>query len=113
MKRLIAGQPARLAPILILLASLALSGVAWAQAPGADKDNPASMGFEATDEPIKENLPGWPFLYGAYSFIWAILMGYVVFLWMRQRQLNEQIARIDRRLGEVDHKLDMLDEAKG
>jgi hypothetical protein len=90
-------------------ALLLLAGPALAQQ--ADKPS-NSVGFQAVEGPIKENLPGWPFLYGAYTVLWVLMMGYVIFLWLRQRKLDDQIARVDQRLAQIDQKLDALDEGR-
>ncbi len=99
--------------------SFAQDGQPAAEAPATEKpetykkptaeplDN--AMGFQATSEPTKENLPGWPFLYGAYAVIWALMLSYIIFLWRTQSKLDTRVASLDRKLDELDKKLDELD----
>ena len=83
------------------------------EAPAADAkaegDTP-TMGFEAaTDEAPKENLPAWPFLYGAYTFLWLLIFAYVVFLWRKQAALEARISAVDKRMDAVDAALEALE----
>jgi hypothetical protein len=87
------------------LAALLVGSLAHAQGDG----KMPSQSFEALkDGVVRENLPGWPFLYGAYGFILFCLLAYIIFLWSRQRTLDAKIAQVDRRLTEVDQALDKL-----
>ena len=90
----------------ICLASLLLCTTTWAQ--GADSP---SQAFEAGGTIPKENLPAWPFLYGAYFFFWALLFGYMVFTWSRSAQINTRIAQLDARLDQLDTELERIDGA--
>lgn len=81
-----------------------LAGPAFAQ-------TDPSQAFEAATGPPKENLPAWPFLYGAYICIWLLLFAYVAFTWLRNVQLSHRIAGLDARLDELDAKLEGLEES--
>lgn len=65
-----------------------------------------AVGFKAADGTVpKENLPAWPFLYGAYTFLWLLPLAYVVTLWRKQRQLDARIDALDQRLNKLDDAL--------
>ncbi len=87
------------------LSLLLLAGPAVAQ-------TDPSQAFEAATGPPKENLPAWPFLYGAYFCIWLLLFAYVGFTWLRNVQLSHRIASLDTRLDKLDAQLEGL-EASG
>lgn len=106
------------APLMALMLTFSTTGAmaqdgdpAPAAAPAGDKELP-SMGFKAGGEIPKEDLPGWPFLYGAYSFIWFFIFAYIVFLWRRQAALTARIAQVDRRLDQIDQALDAMSGRK-
>jgi CcmD family protein len=77
---------------------------------GVDKPNEPSTAFKASNEAPKENLPGWPFLYGAYSLIWLLLFGYVVFLWKKHLAIEAQLARVNKRMDDFDGALEALEK---
>lgn len=101
--------------LLCFAGAFAPVGTAAAQEGNAaaptSKDDSA-QGFEAaSDEDIqRENLPGWPFLYFAYSFFWVFLLAYVGYLWKVQKGLEGQIQNIDKRLDLVDASLEQLEK---
>lgn len=74
--------------------------------PAAQDDKAPTMGFKAGGEVPKENLPGWPFLYGAYFFLWIIPLAYLFVMWRRQAALDAQLASLDKRLDALDAALD-------
>ncbi len=103
-------KAAQIAALAALALSFASPVVAQqADPPAAEKKADSSMGFEATTEVPKDNLPGWPFLYGAYTCIWVLLLGYVIFMWRKQSALTAQIGRVDKRLDELDRAIEALD----
>lgn len=67
----------------------------------------SATAFEAAGdgESLKEKLPAWPFLYGAYFAILVLLMLYVTSLWLRQRRIDQEIARLDAKLDRIDATL--------
>ena len=67
----------------------------------AQEGDSPSQAFEASNEAPKENLPAWPFLYGAYFCIWGLLFGYMFYTWYRNVQLSGRIAALDGRLDDV------------
>jgi hypothetical protein len=84
------------------LSVLLLAGPAIAQ-------TDPSQAFEAATGPPKENLPAWPFLYGAYFCIWVLLFAYVGLTWLRNVQLSHKIAGLDARLDRLDAQLEGLE----
>jgi CcmD family protein len=72
------------------LMSLAWPAVLWAQ--DAQKE------FVPADSVAKQELPAEPLLYSAYAFVWAVLLVYVLLLWLR-------IGRVERELRDVNRKL--------
>lgn len=60
---------------------------------------------------VKENLPAWKFLYGAYFVILVLLMAYLISLWVRQRSLDAEIDRLDKKLDRLDEALSKRKEA--
>ena len=54
--------------------------------------------FVPADSIPKQEIPPAPLLYGAYAFVWAAVIVYVLFLWRR-------IGRVERELHEVNRKL--------
>lgn len=78
-------------------------------APAVMAQTDPSQAFEAATGPPKENLPAWPFLYGAYFCIWGILFAYVGFTWLRNVQLSHRIAGLDARLDKLDTQLEGLE----
>ena len=72
------------------LLSMAWPAVLWAQE--------AQKEFVPADSVTKQELPAEPLLYGAYAFVWAALLIYVLLLWLR-------IGRVERELREVNRKL--------
>lgn len=70
--------------------SLALGVAALAQE--------AQNQFVPAESLPREELAPAPLLYGAYAFVWAALLVYVLVLWRR-------IARVERELAEVGRKL--------
>jgi CcmD family protein len=50
----------------------------------------------------KEHLPGYPFVYAAYCFIWVGLFFYLWTLRRRQHRVSEEIARLKSRLDDAD-----------
>jgi CcmD family protein len=114
---------------LSVIAFVGLSfGSALAQDPGSTPtDSTASPTSDASKTPTiefkvkpgqrnsapKEDLPGWPFLYGAYACIWLAIFGYVFALWLKQRKLDSRIVALDKRLDELDKTLDDIGQKKG
>ncbi len=78
------------------------------QPPAQEKQTPDSATtFQAAGdgEALKENLPAWPFLYGAYFAILVLLMLYISTLWLRQRRIDGEIARLDGKLDRIEETL--------
>ena len=99
------------AALVAFSAPTASSTVVAQEQPKQDKsvDNEGNgdpTAFKAADsDVVKENLPAWPFLYGAYFAIMLILMLYVSSLWYRQRRLDAEIDRLDKKLDRIDEAL--------
>lgn len=94
-------------------ANVEAPGEAKAPGEGADKDDDRNvMGMKASADGLqKENLPGWPFLYGAYSVIWLLIFGYIGFMWFKQMQISSQIGEMDRRLDSIDQIIEDLEKS--
>ena len=69
-----------------------------------------STAFKASDEAPKENLPAWPFLFGAYGFMWLLVFGYIVFLWRKHVAIEAQLDRVNKRMDDFDGALDALEK---
>jgi len=67
--------------------------------------------FEAGGTVPKENLPAWPFLYGAYFCFWALLFGYMIYTWRRSVQISGRIAHLDARLDQIDADIERIEGA--
>ena len=48
--------------------------------------------------PREELAPG-PLLYGAYAFVWAVLLIYVIILWRRLGRVERELGEVRRRMG--------------
>ncbi len=70
--------------------SMAWPALLWAQ--DAQKE------FVPADSVARQEIPAQPLLYGAYAFVWAVLIVYVLLLWLR-------IGRVERELRDVNRKL--------
>ncbi|MEL6179972.1 MAG: hypothetical protein AAFS10_13520 [Myxococcota bacterium] len=95
---------------LVLMALWLTATVAMAQDSPKPTDGDTSnvVGFKAVDadNAPKENLPGWPFLYGAYFVLWLIPLAYLLVMWRRQSALDGRLQSLDRRLDNLDTALD-------
>ena len=100
-------------PAKVEAAEAKVPGEAKAPGEGADKDDDRNvMGMKASADGLqKENLPGWPFLYGAYSVIWLLIFGYIGFMWFKQMQISRQIGEMDRRLDSIDQIIEDLEKS--
>ena len=76
----------------------------------AETSKESSTAFKASNEAPKENLPAWPFLFGAYAFIWLLLFGYIVFLWRKHVAIEAQLAKVKKRMDDFDGALDALEK---
>jgi CcmD family protein len=72
------------------LLPIASPALLWAQ--DAQKE------FVPADSIARQEIPAEPLLYGAYAFVWAALIIYILFLWLR-------IGRVERELRDVNRKL--------
>ena len=78
---------------------------------GADKDNNPSQAFAAApDSAPRENLPAWPFLYGAYGVIWLLVFLYILFLWRKHGAIESRLQAIDKRMDDIDAALEDLEK---
>ena len=71
--------------------ALVLPAVVWAQ-------QPPSAFIPAEEMAAKPELSPAPLLYGAYAFVWIVLLVYVFVLWRR-------IGRVEGELRDVNRKL--------
>jgi CcmD family protein len=44
------------------------------------------------------------YLFAAYTIIFAVIFLYVMFIWRRQRRLEEEVAALERRLAALGEK---------
>ena len=88
--------PRRPAPLVRTGGVAALLNIAFGALALAQE---AQTEFVPAESIPREELAPGPLLYGAYAFVWAVLLIYVFFLWRR-------IGRVERELGEVRQKLD-------
>lgn len=70
-------------------------------APAASQGGTGSAEDRATTfQAVKGNEPqhysGEVLLVSAYALVWAILLGWVAFVWRRQRGLDERLADLER-----------------
>ena len=59
---------------------------------------PQTNEFVPAEQVAKSELSPAPLLYGAYAFVWVVLLVYVFFLWRR-------IGRVEGELGDINRKL--------
>ena len=80
--------------VTVLLALAMTSG-----GTGQPQQPPGKEGFVAQSQaPQQPELPAAPLLYGAYAFVWAVLLVYIFLLWRR-------VGRVERELADVTRKL--------
>jgi ABC-type transport system involved in cytochrome c biogenesis permease subunit len=91
-----------------IFAHTVLAAVLMAIPALAQEESPVQA-FEAASGAPKENLPAWPFLYGAYFCIWGLLFAYIIFTWYRNVQLSGRISELDARLDRLDGELERLE----
>ena len=75
-----------------------MAGLAQAaQEPGAtgSADDRATT-FQAVQGNEAQHYSGEVLLVSAYALVWAILLGWVAFVWRRQRGLDERLADLER-----------------
>ena len=121
------GQWARQSGIVskLLAALLLLAAHGWvlgvsaqaadepAAAAQAALDKTSSVGFDAAQDDVpKENLPAWPFLYGAYFAIWLLLLIYLGLMGFQNARLQGRIRALDARLDKLDRALEEIDNAE-
>jgi CcmD family protein len=63
-------------------------------ATGSAEDRATSFQAVAGNEP--QHYSGEVLLVAAYALVWAILLGWVAFVWRRQRGLDERLADLER-----------------
>jgi CcmD family protein len=44
------------------------------------------------------------YLFAAYTIIFMVIFAYVMFIWRRQRRLEDEVAALERRLAELTGK---------
>ena len=49
-------------------------------------------------------LRNFPYLFAAYTVVWAAIFGYVISIFWRQRALRDSIEGLKKRLAEKDKK---------
>jgi CcmD family protein len=61
----------------------------------------AQEGFVKASEVPTEVLPGSPFVFVAYAFVWVALLGYLFGLWRKltrvERELSQVVSRVEGR----------------
>ena len=63
-------------------------------APGSADDRATT--FQAVKGNEAQHYSGEVLLVSAYALVWAILLGWVAFVWKRQRGLDERLADLER-----------------
>jgi hypothetical protein len=82
-------------------ASPIATGVAAAQDPSAETEDPAesrATEFRAVEGPEAESVPGGALLIGAYAIVWGALMIYLLRLGRMQYGLARDMERLERSL---------------
>jgi CcmD family protein len=58
----------------------------------------AQTGFVPADSIPQETLPATPFVFGAYGFVWVVLLVYVFVLWRRLGRVEKELAEVTARI---------------
>ena len=56
-------------------------------------------GFVPAADIARETLPALPLVYGAYGFVWIVLLGYVFMLWRRLGRVEQELRDVSAKLG--------------
>lgn len=56
-------------------------------------------GFVPATNIARETLPALPLVYGAYGFVWAVLIAYVFMLWRRLSRVEQELQDVSVKLG--------------
>jgi len=56
-------------------------------------------GFVPATDIARETLPALPLVYGAYGFVWIVLLGYVFMLWRRLGRVEQELQDVSAKLG--------------
>jgi CcmD family protein len=81
---------------LALMLTLALAMVSGAAARTPQEQ---VKGFvPQAQAPQQPELPAAPLLYGAYAFVWAVLLVYIFLLWRRVGKVERELADVTRKL---------------
>ena len=68
----------------------------------AEQPQAATDGFIPMSEmTTREVLPATPLVFYAYGFVWIALMGYLWMIWRRVERVEQDIARVRRRLDDA------------
>jgi hypothetical protein len=79
-------------------------------APGSAEDRATTFQAVKGNEP--QHYSGEVLLVSAYALVWAILLGWVAFVWRRQRGLDERLADLERVIASSGRGLEARDGNK-
>jgi CcmD family protein len=94
------------AKALVIVAIVALAGLAAGTPASASQQPPASPGSTAAQEgfvpvgnlPQQEQLPAAPLVMGAYAVAWVAVFGYLWSIWRRLGSVERDILEVSRRI---------------
>jgi CcmD family protein len=84
--------------VMMAIVALTLACSASPQAQQSPQPPAKDAFVPQAQAPQQPELPAAPLLYGAYAFVWAVLLVYIFLLWRR-------VGKVERELGDVTRKL--------
>jgi len=87
------------AGLALCLCSLPAIGSAQDRPDDSPEDSRGTA-FQRVRGGAHERVPGGTLLVVAYAFVWTALFGYVLAQWRRQSRLKDDLARLEKELGD-------------